>query len=62
MKKTLLIIFSIAIIFTAHGAAAQTRLDMALPEIADIDPGAGIASFIKYIFVFGLGAIALLRK
>lgn len=41
-------------------AAAQTRLDMALPEIPDIDPGAGIASFIKYIFVFGLGAIALL--
>jgi len=41
-------------------AAAQTRLDMALPEIADIDPGAGIAPFIKYIFVFGLGAIALL--
>lgn len=60
-KNKILYLCFVCLILLPGIVAAQTRLDMALPEISGQPaPSEGLPAFINYLFVFGLGAIALL--
>lgn len=51
----------LAISYTPYAAMAQYKLETGLPPIAgQPSPSEGLPQYINYLFVFGLGAIAIL--
>jgi len=64
MKKILLIIFILVACFVslASSVQAQVQLETGLPTIPNnrLPAGTELPSYINYLFIFGLGAIAIL--
>ena len=62
MKKIFLIIFLLFIICAPNIAMAQVKLETGLPNIpgGQLPVGQELPSYIRYLFIFGLGAITIL--
>lgn len=62
MKKIFLIIFLLFIICAPNIAMAQVKLETGLPNIPgnQLETGKELPSYIRYLFIFGLGAITIL--
>lgn len=62
LKRVLLVfivVLSIAI-YAPLISKAQVQLEIKLPDIPGQAPGAGLAQYIRYLFIFGLGLITIL--
>lgn len=62
MKKIFYFCFFVCLILLSGVAAAQVQLETGLPNIPNnqLEAGKELPSYINYLFIFGLGAIAIL--
>lgn len=59
MKKIFIILIAILIIMTPAFFASSYNLEVDYPTISGADPSGGLLSYIRYVYLFALGAVGL---